>query len=265
VATHLVAWQQSVDQAALAAINTVVDDVLTRSGATRYFVPAGYNFVRWALATGPSLTRARIFTPSLGTKRIDLEVEPKRTAANTLTLTGLEVMLPRRPYELVPGEEVEFQTAEGGAMATQMNGVVALSPAELPPMPDGDIRAIRAAGTTTLTAFAWTTVTVTPDTSLEAGTYQLVGMLPISAGAIAARAIITGEVFRPGAPGLAGTDAAASDFDRATMDDTIWYAMGEFTHQTIPQIQFFSATADTSETVYLYAVRTGAAPTGAPG
>ncbi len=264
MATHLAAWQQSIDSAVLAAITTVTDDVLTRSGTLRYLVPPDYRFIRWAIASGPNVTRAQIVSPSLGVRRMNQEIVPRRRGASTLTLTGPEIYFPARPLELLPSEEIEAQVAEDAAGASQVNVIAALSAEALPAMPAGDIRRVRATATTALTAFAWTTVSMTLDTSLEPGTYSLVNFIPISANILAARAIITGQQYRPGVPGLAGTEAAAVDFDDALLRQVSYYAMGSFTHITVPQIQFFAAVADAAETVFFDVVRTGAAPTGAP-
>ncbi len=258
MATHLAAFQQSVDSATLIAINNVVDDVLTRTSVTRFLIPPVYNAVRWAAASGINLTRAQIVTPSLLVRRMNPEVVPRRRGAEQFSLSGSEIFIPTRPLILVAGEEIEFDTAEDGAGATQMNGFVALGPAALPPVPDGDIRIVRATGTTTLVARAWTSVVLTLDSSLEAGVYALAGFVAISAGAIAARAIITGQPNRPGVIAFNGAEGPAVDFDAALWNQTIYYDMGHFTHITVPAIQFFSSSADVAETVYLYVVRIAA-------
>src|SRR6266566_4202157 len=254
--THLVAWAQSIDTATLAAITNVTDDVLTRSGTLRYFVPGGgYNNVRWAIASGPNITRAQIVAPSLGRRRANAEIAPRKRGASTLSLGSPELFIPKRPLVLDVGEELEADVAEDAAGASQLNVLVALGLDPLPPMPDGDIRPVRATGTATLTAFAWTSVSMTLDTSLEAGVYTLVGFVPISSGIIAARARIRGQIYRPGMPGLPGAESAAADFEIAGMQDLMGYNMGTFGSNEFPEFQFFSSTADTSETLYAYVIR----------
>jgi hypothetical protein len=257
MASHLVAYQQSIDAPTLTAINTVVDDVLTRTGSTRYLVPAEYNFVRWAAALGPNLTRAILVAPSFEVRRIRADIVPHRRGASTFSLGGFEIFQPPVPLELTPTEEMEAQVTEDAAGASQVYVLVNLGPAEQPAVPAGDIRPIRLTGSTTLTANAWTTVTMTPELSLEPGTYSLVAFLPISANCIAARALFVGQTWRPGVPGFAGTEAAARDFDWSNMQVAQFYEMGSFTHLTIPQFQFLSSAADTSETVLAWVVKTG--------
>src|SRR5712691_11271020 len=169
MATHLVAFQQSIDTATLAAINNVPDDILTRTSVTRFLIPAAYNRVHWAAALGANLTRAQIITPSLQVRRMNPEVAPRRRGAETFSLSAPEIYKPMRPLILVAGEEIEFDIAEDAAGASQNDGLVCLGPEALPAMPDGDIRIVRATGTTTLAARAWTSVTLTLDNSIEAG------------------------------------------------------------------------------------------------
>ncbi len=257
MSTHLVAWQQAIDSAVFTPINTVVDDVLTRTGLTRYLVAPNLNRVHWAMALGANITRAQLISPSLQVRRMNPEIVPRRRGAQTLSTTGPEIFKPYRPMLLTPGEELEADVAEDGAGATQVDVLACLGPDVLPAAPDGDIRIVRATGTTTLTALAWTSVVLTLDSSLEAGTYALVGFIPISTFCLAARAIITGQQNRPGMPGFAASESVGVDFDPARYDEIMYYNMGSFTHITIPAIQFFSSGADTTETVFLYLVKTG--------
>jgi hypothetical protein len=257
MAWHLVAWRQSIDSATLAELDVVPDDVLTRSGAKRFLVPPDYRFVQFAFATGPNLVDARIRTPSLGVRRMDLNIVPRRRGAETLDLARVEIMRPPRPIMLTPTEEISALGAEDAAGAAVVNVLVALGPETLPPAPPGDVRLVRFLGATTLTPGVWTTVPVTPEFSLEPGSYTLIGFLPISAGCIAARALFVGGTYRPGYPGLAGTEAAAASFNFANLAPFFGVALGSFTHITIPQFQYLSASADTTEVVYAYVVKTG--------
>jgi len=256
--THLIAWQESIDQATLGRITTVQDDVLTPDGTDRFLVPDEYNFIRWMFATGTDLTRATINAPSLAVSRSNLNIAPRQDGDNSLSLTAPQVMIPVRPIELTPTESLEAQTAEDGSGAKQTNVVVALSTAELAPMPDGQIRAVRATATVSaVVAFTWAAVTMTLESSLEPGRYSLVHFLPSSPGAIACRALPQGGGFRPGMPGLKGTETTAQDFDPSIYNQLGWYDMLEFTHITVPQFQFFTSATDTSFTIYLYVIRTG--------
>lgn len=254
---HLIGFFQSVDSASLTEINTLVDDVLTRTGATRYLVPAEYNQVLWGAALGANVTRAQIFSPSLEVRRENVELVPRRRGAAAFSLGFPEIWIPGRPIPMIPTEEISARVAEDAAGASTVYSIIALGPPQLPQMPNGEIRHVRATGTTTLTANAWTTCALTLDSALEPGEYALVGWKAISAGAIAARAIITGQVWRPGLPALAGTEAAAVDHNPTLLDDLMFMNFGIFTHVNIPQFQFLSASADTAETLILYIIKVG--------
>lgn len=266
MAQHLAGWTGSADQATLAAIPTLVDQVLTpATGTGRYLVPNDKPFIWWGFAGGISLTRAQVVTPSLGTKRESLELIPhKRGTDETLTKTGPELWVPPRRIPLIGTESLELDTSEDGAGATRMTGFVSLGPDALPPMPEGEIRRSRFTGTTTLAARAWTLATLTPDVTLEPGTYQLVRGFVYSAGAVMGRFVFQGGSYRPGVPAFSGTaEGDGFDFDgEYAQAPFMSYAMGEFTHLTIPQLELFSISADTTETVVLDIIRTGAAAQG---
>lgn len=258
MAQHLVAWQESADQATLTRINAVQDDVLTLSGTERFIIQSGLDHIRWGFAGGINLSRAQVSAPSLLVRRMNVEILPrKRGTDDTPRLAQPEIWIPRRPIRLDVSENIEMQTAEDGAGATQQTALISLSPAELPPVPAGDILVARGTGTTTLVARAWTSVTITLDSDLPAGQYALVGFYPISAGVVAARAIIPQQVARPGVLGLPGTEAAAADFEAGLMAQIMGYNMGQFSNLQIPQFQFFSISADTAETVIMNLVKVG--------
>jgi hypothetical protein len=255
---HLCAFYENIDSATLTEINTVVDDVLTRSGTKRFLVPQQFNNILWAAALGTNVTRAQIATPSVGVRRMSLEVVPRVRGAAAFDRNRFQIFIPPSPIPLIASEEISFMGAEDAAGANNIYGLVALGPASRPAIPSGDIRLVRATGSTTLTPNQWTTVTVTPELSLEPGKYQLIGFLPISAGCIAARALITGQNFRPGVPGIAASEAVAVDFDMERLERLEFEPMGEFTHINPPQFQFLSASADTTQTVFMWVIRTGA-------
>jgi len=254
MATHLCAYTAVLNTDTLTELNVVKDDVLTQSGSTRFYVPPDRAFVHAKAALSTSLTSAYIKTPSLEVRRTTPYVIPSVVDAVSFPLDRFCVDKEERPISLVPTEELGFYAKT--AANVRAYGLVWLGPDTLPAAPAGDVRVVRCTGSTTLTANEWTSVPITPDVSLEVGTYTLVGFLPISAGCIAARAIITGQVNRPGVPGIAGTEAAALKLEPDYLSRLQFYTMGTFSHINLPVIQFLSSSADTSEVVYLYLVKT---------
>jgi hypothetical protein len=236
-------------------MDAIKDDVLTRTATERFLVPAGMENVHWKAALSTNLTKARIQTPSLEVRRTKPYVIPQVSDAVSFPLDRFCVDKPYRPISLVPTEEISLYAQTSANVRAY--GLVSLGPATLPAAPAGDIRVVRCTGSTTLTANEWTSVKVTPDVSLEAGSYALIGFLPISTGCIAARAIITGQNWRPGVPGVAETEAAAKKLTPEYLKEVQGYLMGSFTHMTLPEFQFLSSSADSSEVVYLWIVKTG--------
>ena len=254
--THMAAWFENIDQATLGRINTVQDDVLTPSGADRFLVPAEYDHIHWAFATGANLSGARIVTPSLEVMKSDLDINPFQDGSDLLEKIAPSIWVPRRFIPLVESESIEVQTSEDGATTTQQAFVV-LGTRENEPMAAGPIRSVRFTGTTTLTADQWTSVTLTPESSLEAGRYQLVHFMMTGVTAIAARFLPQGGGFRPGMSCSAAASPAQFHYATSIWHQLGWFNMLEFTHNTIPQIQVFATAGDTAQTVQAYIIRLG--------
>lgn len=256
MSTHMAAWFESIDQATLGRITTVQDDVLTPSGTDRFLVPAEYNYIHWAFATGVNLSGARIVTPSLEVMKSDLDINPFQDGSDLVDRQEPAIWVPRRHIELVESESIEVQTSEDGGTTTQQVFVV-LGTAENEPMAPGNIRSVRFSGTTTLTADQWTSVTLTPESSLEAGRYQLVHFMMFGVTPLAARFLPQGGGFRPGMFCSPGASPAQFDWSPELWHTLGWFNMLEFTHNTIPQIQVFATAADTAQTVQAYVIRLG--------
>jgi hypothetical protein len=254
MATHLCAWSDVVPTDTETELSAITDDVLSIVGGKRFAVRTGLEYVHYAAALSTNLTKARLNSPSLEVRRTQFWIIPQVSDALKFPLSPYTVLKPPVPQSLAAGEHL---SALGTASANVRVVVLAgLGPATLPPVPAGERIIVRCTSNTTLRPFEWTTCSLTPDISLPVGTYTLVGMLPISANAIAARAIILGQVNRPGVPALAGDEAAVKKCDPLWLTAVQQYAMGSFPHTDLPQVQFLSSAADTSEVVYLYLVKT---------
>ena len=253
--THLCAYKDTLATNVENEMACVKDDVLTRTATNRFMIPSELPNVYYKAALSANLTKARIYTPSLEVKRTVPYVIPhvRGEIYFTPTLFAVDKCEPMIP--LVPTEELSFYATADAAVAAY--GLVSLAPATLPPVPTGEIRLVRCTSATTLVANEWTSCKLTPDVSLEAGDYALIGMLPISANAIAARVIISGQVWRPGVPALKGDEKDVKECDPLFLTAVQRYLMGSFTHLTLPEVQFLSSAADTEEIVYLWIIKTG--------
>ncbi len=253
---HLAAWFESIDQAALGRLTTVQDDVLTPTGTDRFLVPEGYNHIQFAFASGLNLTQARIVAPSLEKAKSDLDILPINEGADLPDISNPAIWIPPRFIELDVSESIELQSSEDGAGATTQQAFVALGQRENAPMPSGNIRSIRLTGTTTLVADGWTSVTLTPESTLEAGRYTMVHFAAHGVSAIAARWLPQGGGFRPGLMAFNGASPLHFQWSSSNWEKLGWYSMLEFTHVTLPQIQIFASAGDTAQVVQMYAVRT---------
>lgn len=256
MATHMAGFFENIDQVALGPINTVRDSVLTRTGADRFLVPDEYNWIHWAFATGANLSGARIVTPSLEVNKSDLNIIPFQDGNDLVEKVSPSIWIPNRKIELIPTENLELRTSEDGATTTQQ-GFIVLGTAENEPMAAGQIRSIRADGTTTLTPDLWSPVVLTPESSLEPGRYQLVHFMCHGVTPIAARFVPQGGGFRPGMFCSAAAAPAQFHWGAALWHLLGWFNMLEFTHITFPEIEIFATAADTVQTVQMWVIRLG--------
>lgn len=243
-----VAYSQSVDTAGvLVEHDPLLDQHITTKGKD-ILVPDWAPKVVSVFPIGDNLTQAQLSSPSMRKESLpdipflDIEAEP-----------GENMKYPdmrKFPRDLVPGEGLRSLMAEGGAGA-QRQSMILLLMSEIAAMPGGVVECIRCTATATLTAYEWSLATITLSQQLRAGRYAIVGMRAKSAGLIFARLVIPGSEYRPG---CVGQDTELQDEQDIFQPDGMgnW---GEFEHLFIPQIEFLSISADTSEIVWLYVVK----------
>jgi|SRR5579871_262244 len=125
-------------------------------------------------------------------------------------------------------------------------------------------------GTTTLTANAWSQVTITPDSpGLPAGYYAIVGARAMSAGALAFRIHpVGGQQWRPGGVACQTADQLEAPGQRFInpLSGTVshWGVWLNFYQVNFPYIDFWSTSADTKQDVWLDLIKiSDQFPTGA--
>lgn len=256
---HTFAFYKRKTTAVEEEIDVVPDDVLTRTAVTRFMIPPGLTKLLWGFSGGSTLGESRLYTPSLETKKYRLRVIPRnRTSVYPSEDFGY-IFIPKPSIGFTATEELSFYASvEDVSTPKDVVGVFTLAPDALPSIPDGDPIIIRAVGSTTLTPFRWTSVKLTPEVQLEAGTYALVSAIGISGGAIAVRFIIPGLVWRPGFPAV----SAPNEFEgvsraRYILNEIIETEYGRFSHLSVPEVQFLSSSADTFQVVYMKIVKVG--------
>jgi len=239
---HLAAYYQSVDPAAAYVdLATVADSQLTVN-TPRIQVPTLNQVV--LLAGGAENVVAplmRLVAPSL-TARWRHQVSPLNvaTAAAVLPMSPARIVdLRDDPLVLVPSEQLTFQLNSNPAAAQIQWGLVWFADGKPAPV-SGSISTARATVANALVAGAWTLNTLTFDEQLPRGRYQVVGFRPMSTTAIAARLVIPGAAYRPGALGAANISDVSSDVFRHG-ELGVW---GEFEDVDNLQVETLAAAAD---------------------
>jgi len=244
---HTCAFYESINANTTKEITVIPDDILTRTADTRFMVPADYARVDSAIVyKEDQIALPRIFSPSLETRKIYKRLFP----VNAWTDDGQNVLIDQKSVTLVPTEEFTV-IGQNTDSANARKILVVLNLGTKEPVEAEDVLIVLATGSTSLTPFKWTSVKVVPEIALEAGSYQLLGFIPISAGCVCARVLISGQVARPGYPGI--KTSSINGLKLSNIYDAFRFQnCGVFPHTAIPEFQFLSISADTSEYVIMF-------------
>jgi len=243
----IAAYTESQDSAVLTNIAAVADTHLRVVGDDVY-VPAlnqlaGYYFC------GANFTQGQVDSPSLRVQTL-IDVEPADLVDEPGSPPAFHDLM-GSPIPLKTGETIRALMAEDAAGASRVSALLWFSDGPIAPV-TGKIQTLRATGSTTLTANAWTACPLTFSQTLPKGTFQVVGARFASAGARAGRLIQPGYDWRPGAIGC--------DADGDLNDPRFRYGRAgvwcTFDSDNPPQAEFFSASADTAEVVHLDLIQT---------
>jgi hypothetical protein len=249
MAFTLVGWYRSVNTGGDLTELTALADQHVRVEANNIIVPRDVAYLAAAMHLAATAVQAQISSPSLR-RTVLLDIAPVNVGAEP-TFPALFHNMFYNPIPLTPDESLRALAA-GGETAAEGKTVLAwLSDGKLTPV-SGEIYTVRATGSTTLTANAWTNVALTFSQTLPAGTYQVVGMRAMSNGCVAARLVFVGGIWRPGVIGLdAVNDPGEPLFRNGNLG-----VFGEFYHDQPPTVDFLSISADTSEVVFLDIIKT---------
>lgn len=243
MAFTMVAWTESVDTAGvLTNIKAVPDQHITTEDYD-VLVPGFAPNLACVHAEGVNMLEAQISSPTLR-KGLLYDIAPVHAAG----ISNSDIYPHNRfmsPIPLTPGEGLRALVAESAVGAVQQT-VFAWLMSELEEAPAGDIITVKTTATTTLSPYAWSLVKMSFTQQLEAGQYAVVGLRPESAGCLAARLVMPGSEYRPGVLGSRDPSTYGKDPFRYGAVGLF----GTFEHTFPPQVEFFSFSADTAETVY---------------
>lgn len=221
------------------------------------------NLITGLYAYGANFLLAQVTTPSLKANRVNIEWGEMDTTAtqpiNTVGALPPLQYLGDTPMVLSVGEGIEVDYTGGGTAVGTVG--VWLDDGAQDYVTGPLLHGVRATSSTTLTANAWTTCSLTFDNQLPVGDYVVCGMEAFSATGVLARVAVSGSGWRTGV--IAGP-ITVSTRDRVFRDGRFtntrpgtYMAWGgsAFRSTAPPQIEYFAGAADTSEVVYLDLVK----------
>lgn len=250
MATFLTGWYQNVAAAGAFVNLTALAEQVIFTETTNVHVPKDTTQVI-AVAAGVGAGgngMARLESPSLrGVTRFNVETVNGRNDGNVIPDTVPYVHdLRATPIQLAPGETLLGTIHSSTTLAARQWVLVWL--ADAPPARfTGKVYTVRATGTTTLTAGAWTNGSITFDDAIPAGRWTVVGFRTRSANLVAARLVFPGQAWRPGVLGA----TLQQGFTPHIFRYGELGIMGAFDLDTIPTVDYLANVADTAEVVYL--------------
>lgn len=232
-------------------LNTTLDNVAALND-TKYFavgddfrVPEKYNKLILAYVLGDLTTRAQLTAPSL-LKRAPMELVSIDPNAEPLSVPPL-INMAKNPFQLSTAEALNALTTNSGTSAVDQAVGCWLADSIPAEITGKEIFTIRATGTTTATANAWSNGAMTLGSDLDPGTYALVGAFAWGATMKLARFIFTADETRPGCIAHdTNEDIGDPIFRQGRLGE--W---GRFQHDTPPRFEIFCVSADTAQTFVL--------------
>lgn len=242
---HTSAFFSSIaNDGALHQLAEVADSILPASGSG--LLSSGLAYLHAIGFAGLTAVRGQFQAPSLRDYG-NLDVEPVNIGTAWESPPRLDD-LSRKPIPLAMSEEWDLFGAQNDAMVARNNyGFLWSSDGNLDAYPTKKIVQLFWNASVTLIANKWSLVQMVLSQPLYPGRYAIVGARAKSAGALAFRFIPSGNPT--GAPWRPGGIAVQADdqMDWPMQRKGGWGKWLDFTNTTVPQIEMFSISADTSE------------------
>ena len=242
---HTSAYQASIaNDGNLHQLTSIPDSILPTSGLG--LLSNAFAYIMGVYYVGTSLVRGQFQAPSLRDYG-NLDTQP----VNIGTAVESPPRLDDFSMKMIPAavsEEWDMFAAQNNAMDSETEtGILFSSDGNISPVPPKKIVQIHWSASITLVEDTWSLIQMTMAQPLAAGTYALVGARCLSAGAIAFRFVPSGGVTattnRPGGVAVQAEDEM--DWPRQRRGG--WGTWLTFTNTTVPQIEIFSLSDDTSE------------------
>jgi len=247
---HLAAYYESLDPAGALTKIAAVPDQAVRTDGNDIVVPQGIsNLVAEAAlsaATGPSY--AQVQSPSLrqlANQDVGPIVSGVTFGSNPSVMQHFTT-----PRPLKAAESINFAISATGGAAAVNYGLIWLADGALSPV-QGNIFTVRATGSAALAAGEWVNSSLTFDSTLPSGTYNVVGMRLVGANLVAGRLVFVGGQYRAGVP-------AVNAVGNREFDPSRYGRMGSFGVFDVnqpPTLDCLGVT-DASQTVFLDVIKT---------
>lgn len=250
---HLELYSSSVTNGSLLQTNALATGAVLPTIGNGFQVPS-LHYLAGGMGVGAHLQRIQFQSRSMLPYPYPDYVPVNRGTAFESPVRGLWNF--RHPRALQPTEEIDCYTANNNASAeTQYIGVI-FSDGPIQPVPWVNGFTVHGTASTTLSAGAWTTnVTITLDTNLPAGVYQLVGLRVYSATCLFARVFprTNNQLARPGVTGVQAYDSLDAPYARYG-EAGVWHT---FPQNVLPGVDMFATSADTAEEFWLDLIPAG--------
>jgi len=242
---HTSAYQSTIaNDGLLHQLQSIPDSILPTSGMG--LLSNALAYIMAVFYVGANQTRGQFQAPSLRDYG-NLDTQP----INIGTVVENPPRLDDFSMKMIPAavsEEWDMFAAQNNAMANEIEtGFLFSSDGNIAPVPPKKIVQIHWSASITLVKNTWSMIQMTMAQPLAAGTYALVGARCLSAGCLAFRFVPTGGVSattnRPGGVGVQAEDQL--DWPRQRRGG--WGTWLQFTNVTLPSIEVFSLSNDTSE------------------
>lgn len=255
--THIELYSSSIASGtALLQVNAVTSNIYptTNNG----FLVQGLNKISSVTVVGSGAIRGQLQSASL-------RVQPFVDCIPVNRSTGTESPIrftdfSQAPLQVKSNEELDFFGAQNSGGSVYLNAIVQFCDGPIRPATSTGAITVHATASSTLTAHAWSAVTFALDTSLDPGTYSIIGMRVYSATGIVARIIPNSgsQTYRSGVPCVQAYDT--TDFKYAR------YGAGgqlaTFATTALPQIEIYATSADTAEELWFDLVQVSSSVTG---
>lgn len=246
---HILANTVAIGQTVDTDVAPLTDSVFLIQNS--HWVPQQDVYLQLAYALSTTILRTRIVTPSL---RIPTTPWIRPLGVGSIPPNQPVICDYRNAAMLLKAlEETQVWATSGLASGTErFTSILWVSDSlHLNPIPAGNIVTMRGTSTTAATANAWTQLTVTWQDTLPYGMYGIVGLQVQSTNAIAARLIINGQLWRPGALSV----TALTNYSAPVMLKGGLGLWGTFRSTALPIVEVLANAADASHECYLEFVR----------